>query len=343
MSIQTTCPQCEKILKFADNYLGRNIKCPECATIFRVKPAANGSSSAAPPARTAAIAPRRQPPPPDAEDEDETPSPPARAATNEVEDDEDDEDDRPKRSAGKKSRKDRRVRKRKKKGSAGTVLLIGGVLGLLPCGGGGGLAYYLYVRTVNAVGGALTEGFSKLPTALESEGTAKKSGGEPLAGPKPASFPAGWKEAREDKYGFRVMLPGTFKPDILNLNKEGDATFALDVPAEQDGWVKSGYWIHITAYEGAEEPAKAEYLLGQQPIFGELHVEGGKSINVKKGTFAGKPGIAWDVEPTKGGGVWHFRCCIAGGKAFMLGVGPDPKISAADADRFFASFELRAK
>jgi hypothetical protein len=341
MSVQTTCPKCNKTHKVEDNVLGRNIKCPACATVFRVKADASGVPSA----KTAPASPKRQPSSSDDDPEDEVPRRPARATPKAVDDDEDDEDDQPQRSARKKSRKDRPVRKRKKKGSSSTVLLIGGAIGLFVCGGGCGLSYYLYTRTVAAVGGAMTDALAQLPTFKDPEGiTTKKSEGEQLAGPKPASFPAGWTEAKLDKYGFRVMLPGTFKPDLLNLNKENDADFRLDVPAEQEGFgARSGYWIKITEYKGAEEPEKAEFVLDSQPIFGELHAEGKKSINVKKGNFAGKPGRAWDVEPKKGGGMWHFRACVVGNRVFILGAGPDPKIPAADADRFFASFELRAK
>jgi hypothetical protein len=328
MSVQATCPKCKKTHKVEDNVRGRNIKCPACATVFRVNADA---PSAAPPPRTAPVAPRKPPPPPE-DDED------------------DDEDNRPKRPTAKKSRHrdedddDRPVRKRKKKkGSGSTVLLIVGAVGLIVCGGGCGVGYYLYTRTVAAVGGVMTDAFANLPTFKDPEGiSTKKSEGEQLAGPKPASFPAGWKEAREDKYGFSVMLPGTLKPGFLN--KEEDADFTLHVPAEQPGFgARSGYWIKITEYKGAEAPEKADFLLDSQPIFGELHAEGKKSTNVKKGTFAGKPGRAWDVEPKKGGGMWRFRACVVGNKVFILGAGPNLKIPTADADRFFASFELRAK
>jgi hypothetical protein len=351
MSIQTTCPNCEKKLKVADSLLGKKIKCPGCATIFAVEDSAAGDSdSPAPTAKTARTAPKKQQRPRD-DEEDEAPRRPAKTAPKT--DDEDDE--RPKKSSAKKSRRDdeddqddedRPARKgKKKKSSTSMVLLILGGVGLFVCAGGCGLGYYAYSRATKAVGGAMTDAFANLPTAPGPGGPGRNPGGETSAGAKPDASVREWKEFKDDKYGFSVMMPGTPSTGLMGvgINTTKDAHFVLNVPAGQPiGPTTSGYRITFTKLARPENPKTAALDLGMMGFTSSLEVEGNKPVNEKEITFAGQPGRSWDVAPKKGDGVWHFRACIdsANGNAYWLGVGPDSKIPASDAEKFFASFKL---
>jgi hypothetical protein len=314
MSILISCPKCQKKLKLAETLLGKKIKCPACAAIITVE----GEASAAPPADDDEEVPRRPakkaPPPSDEEDEDEEDRP--RKKRSKAARDEEDDDDRP--------RKGRR-KKGKKQGSSSTVLLIVGVVCLVLCGGCGGVGYWFYRIGKGVV--------ADLPA---------NGSGEPLAGPKPATFPAGWKEFRSPQYGFSVMLPGT--PAESPFTDEKGCEYRLAVPAEQPlALVTTGYWIHKMELDGADEsPLGIEFSLGSQVTIGNAHVRGKKAFNEKSGTFAGKPGRAWDVKDDQGR-VWHFRACVSGTKAYIVGAGPETVIPAADAERFFASFELLAR
>ena len=268
------------------------------------------------------------------DDEDDRPK---KAAAKKGRDD--DDDDRPKKSAAKKGRDwgdddddDRPSKKEKKKGSGGKVLLIVGTLVLLLCGGCFGVGYYIYVKIgegVDVVRGAMTD--------IESKMTAKDSK-EPLAGPKPVTFPRGWKDFNPDKYGFLVMLPGT--PVADSTNDAAHGVFTLEVPPGQPlGPTKSGYWVTEKEVPGADQFGMIEPNLDSLVTLGATQMGlGGKVVNKKSGTFAGKPGRAWDVET--GDGVWHFRACLSGTKAYTLAAGPEAKVPAADANIFFASFEL---
>jgi hypothetical protein len=356
MSIAVACPKCHKKLNLNDALMGKTIKCPVCAAVFAVKAPAGGAP-AAPPVKTAPAPPKKASPPED--DKEALPRRPARADKGRDADDEEDdrpkkpaarkpregddeEDDRPRKPAAKKrpaadddddedARRDRsRGRKPKKKGSGATVaLIIGGVV-LFLCAGCGGVAYWLY-RAGRDVAGQISSG-------LEVD---KAQGDKtPLAGPKPATFPPGWKEFRSDQYGFSAWLPGA--PRAGDLNNASDADFTLDVPADQPlGPSSSGYWIGVVVKE-EEHPLGPEFMLKTYMKLGEAHAGLGTALNERSGTFAGKPGRAWNVR-THQGGVWHFRACAAGKVVYLLGAGPEDKVPAADADKFFSSFEVRGK
>ncbi len=344
MSVQTVCPKCAKKFRVADDLLGKKIKCPGCAMIFAVEDSAAESPDASEPRAKATPTTRKQQRP-SGDEEDAVPRRPTKTASKAVDDDE--EDERPKKSSAKKGRRDddeededdRPARKGKKKGSATTVLLILGGVGLFICAGGCGLGYYAYTRTTKAIGGAMTDAFAKLPTTKETEVVNKPSVGEALAGPRPATFPPEWKEFKDEKYGFSVMVPGTPKPDIFSLKDNTHAGFSLDVPAGQPLRVEnSGYRIYYIEYKRVDNQGLEELTLEGSVMLGEAFIGGGKSTSMKRGSLAGKPGRAWNIESTKGGGVWYFRSCINGVKSYILAAGPEPKVSKADAEIFFSSF-----
>ncbi|HEX5271571.1 MAG TPA: hypothetical protein VFW33_13835 [Gemmataceae bacterium] len=391
MPVIVACPKCLKKLQLADNLLGKQIKCPGCATVFMTKapggaappPAktAPAAPKAAPPAPKAAPAPapRKAAPPPD--DEDEAPRRPAKKAPLPDEDDEDvrpakkpaaraprdeddeddrpvkksaakksrtdddDEDDRPRKSSAKKGRAavddddddDRPAKKAKKKGGSGKLLIILGVLGLFLCGGCGGGGYYVYTQFV--------EGVKNFATGVEAEMNKLPPDVEDTKGPltkaKPATFPAEWKEFKQDKYGFSVMLPGTPKPGPLNGDTTGE--FELPVPANQAGaGVKSGYWIKVGDYPGADgAPFMTNAVLEQMLGEAQGHVGGMNPATKKKaGTIAGKPGRSCTLQDPKGG-IWYCRACLAGTRGYILVAGWEPKVAQTDADLFFDSFELK--
>ncbi len=161
---------------------------------------------------------------------------------------------------------------------------------------------------------------------------------KPLAGPKPVA--GTWKEFKQDKYGFSVLLPAT--PAVSEGVRPNEADFDLPIPATQELGERTGYWISVSEFKGADKPGGEEIVFSTAMTLGESHFDGAKSVNKKSGTFAGKPGRAWDVE-TKKVGTIHFRACLAGIKLYILGAGPDAKVPAADAEKFFSSFEVTGK
>jgi hypothetical protein len=226
----------------------------------------------------------------------------------------------------------------KKSSNAILWIALAGVGGLfLVCGACAGVGYFWWERRVAAFNSEFED--------VARERMATSESREPLAGPKPPA--GGWKEFRSEQYGFTVLLPGTPREGLVNQPDHGK--FELDVPAEQPfGPEKSGYQIDITTFPAADDPLKSEFVLDSLPELGRAGVgfggDGGKIVNRKAGIFAGHPGRAWDVvESRKNPGTWRFRACLAGTRAHILRAGPDSKVSSADADKFFASFEVRAK
>jgi hypothetical protein len=298
MSVLLTCPNCHKRLKVGDNLLGRNVKCPGCATAFPAK--ALGRA-----------APKKAAPPPD--DEDEAPRRPARAARR------DDEDERPAKKKAK-----------KRKSSAGLVLAIGGAVVLLLLLGGGVLAY-IHHKGARSDSGAMANAGPKVPANGPAGGPPsgpKEPVGEPLAGPRPATFPDEWEEFKSDEPGFRVMLPGTPKPSVWkdhNGNPEYTFVLLMTEPGAVNRVIWDEYMIHVRDYPEAADPRVAEAVLKTLPQYaGPLNFGLGKTpepLNVKVGTFAGKPGRAWDVKDGNGG-TWHIRACFVGTRAYRLIAGP---------------------
>jgi predicted Zn finger-like uncharacterized protein len=188
MTATVACPNCQNRLRVEEAVLGREVKCPACATVFTAEAAALPAEDEVQPAppRPARTAPR---PPADEDDR------PRRPAARRGRDDE--EDDRPARSATRRPRRvdeddEPRGRSAKKQGSgAGTVLAILAGVGLLLCGGCGAAAYWTWLKInegAQAVRGAMTSWEAELATAQQAREKAATARQEPggKAGPAPA-------------------------------------------------------------------------------------------------------------------------------------------------------------
>jgi hypothetical protein len=337
MSVQTVCPKCEKKLKVADNLLSENIMCPGCDTVFSARTPESSISTASPPQiKRSPNAPSKLERQTDEDDEGIASRPLIKATPKPA------VDDRPKRPhRGKDDDDEQRSLKRGKQKGSGIILhIIVGAIGLFVCLGGCWLIYYAATKPVNDLGEVIPnvadprlQGADRIPPWTDAED---------LAGPWPAIFPPGWKEVREDKYGFSVMMPGT--PTQGLRNEENRADFTLDWPPGRGQLaLKNGYWINIAEYKGFAKGANVENFVASLTNVGMWYVDGTRSTHVKKGMYAGKLGLAWDVEPGRGGGVWRFRACLADDKVFTLGAGRDGSISKADAEKFFASFKVLSK
>jgi hypothetical protein len=145
-----------------------------------------------------------------------------------------------------------------------------------------------------------------------------------------------WKEFRSGGGGFSILLPGYPTEQRKTFGTPGSPQGSGRVyDLETQGVSFSIMVLDLPAvYPSSEIPQRLD--AGASSMAQTL---GGKVLNQRNLTYAGFPGIEFDLDvPSKGTG--RARACIAKQRLYVVLVGPKDKLSAQDLDKFFDSLKI---
>jgi hypothetical protein len=143
----------------------------------------------------------------------------------------------------------------------------------------------------------------------------------------------GWKTFTSAEGKFTVRMPGTPKSTVSDLANGGKIyQFVLD----------KGDYAYIVSYNAIAEPEpEAVPALLNKTRDAMVSSLKGKLVEEKQVKLGDNPGKAIRVAMAASGGTAHVRGYIVGSRYYqVMLLGSDKALGAANADRYFASFQL---
>ncbi|MBY0228146.1 MAG: hypothetical protein K2W96_02580 [Gemmataceae bacterium] len=257
MSIEFSCPECDRSLKVKDELAGRRVKCPGCQSALTVP--AEEEDEAPPPKKKPAVKPAPSRRPKDDDEEDERPR---KASKRRDEEDEEEEDERPrKRRRDKDEEEDDRPRKKKKAAAKSSLPLILAIVGGVVLLAGIGVGVWW-----------MTSGPSK--SGPVAGGGDKDKGGKPDGGKdgsKPETGPYSSPEATWMTVG-KANNEGDFKAFISGFVVEDQKRYAAQRTLR----------LLFQRVETEDGPEAASYKEKNKPIIDALDKHGLTSEVCKK-------------------------------------------------------------